>query len=64
MSTPEVLERVTTVEAEMLQLEDAIAVQSSENLGLRSVSMRSMSYHVLVATTNSRKVTCVLFGLC
>jgi hypothetical protein len=38
VSTPEVLERVTTVEAEMLQLEDAIAVQSSENLGLRSVS--------------------------
>lgn len=36
VSTPEVLERVTTVEAEMLQLEDAIAVQTNENLALRS----------------------------
>ncbi|XP_047092936.1 COP1-interacting protein 7-like [Lolium rigidum] len=41
VSTPEVLERVTTVEAEMLQLEDAIAVQSSENLGLRSAEGRN-----------------------
>jgi hypothetical protein len=38
VSTPEVLERVTTVESEMLQLEDAIAVQSNENIALRSVS--------------------------
>lgn len=37
VSTPEVLERVTTVESEILQLEDAIAIQSNDNLGLRSV---------------------------
>ncbi|KAK3126919.1 hypothetical protein QOZ80_7AG0565180 [Eleusine coracana subsp. coracana] len=37
VSTPEVLERVTTLESEILQLEDAIAVQSNDNLGLRSV---------------------------
>jgi hypothetical protein len=37
VSTPEVLERVTTVESEILQLEDAIAVQSNDSLGLRSV---------------------------
>ncbi|KQK11943.1 COP1-interacting protein 7 [Brachypodium distachyon] len=37
VSTPEVLERVTTIESEILQLEDAIAVQGNENLGLRSV---------------------------
>uniref|UniRef100_A0A453MMN0 Uncharacterized protein n=1 Tax=Aegilops tauschii subsp. strangulata TaxID=200361 RepID=A0A453MMN0_AEGTS len=36
VSTPEVLERVTTIESEILQLEDAIAVQSNENLGLKS----------------------------
>ncbi|CAN6223141.1 unnamed protein product [Urochloa humidicola] len=37
VSTPEVLERVTTLESEILQLEDAIAIQSNDNLGLRSV---------------------------
>uniref|UniRef100_A0ACD5U874 Uncharacterized protein n=1 Tax=Avena sativa TaxID=4498 RepID=A0ACD5U874_AVESA len=37
VSTPEVLERVTTVESEILQLEDAITVQSNDSLGLRSV---------------------------
>ncbi|KAI4986966.1 hypothetical protein ZWY2020_019596 [Hordeum vulgare] len=36
VSTPEVLERVTTIESEILQLEDAIAVQSNENIGLKS----------------------------
>jgi hypothetical protein len=38
VSTPEVLERVTTIESEILQIEDAIAVQSNNTLGLRSVS--------------------------
>ncbi|XP_006650936.1 COP1-interacting protein 7-like [Oryza brachyantha] len=37
VSTPEVLERVTTIESEILQIEDAINVQRSDNLGLRSV---------------------------
>uniref|UniRef100_A0A0D9W1N8 COP1-interacting protein-related n=1 Tax=Leersia perrieri TaxID=77586 RepID=A0A0D9W1N8_9ORYZ len=37
VSTPEVLERVTTIESEILQIEDAITVQGSDNLGLRSV---------------------------
>ncbi|XP_062187337.1 COP1-interacting protein 7-like [Phragmites australis] len=37
VSTPEVLERVTTLESEILQLEDAIAIQGNDNLGLRSV---------------------------
>jgi hypothetical protein len=40
VSTPEVLERVTTIESEILQLEDAISIQSNDNLGLRSVSRR------------------------
>ena len=38
VSTPVVLERVTTLESEILQLEDAIAIQSNDNLGLKSVS--------------------------
>ncbi|CAD6225848.1 unnamed protein product [Miscanthus lutarioriparius] len=37
VSTPEVLERVTTLESEILQLEDAIAIQSNDSLGLKSV---------------------------
>ncbi|CAN6286082.1 unnamed protein product [Urochloa humidicola] len=37
VSTPEVLERVTTIESEILQIEDAIAVQGNDGLGLRSV---------------------------
>ncbi|KAF0917982.1 hypothetical protein E2562_021680 [Oryza meyeriana var. granulata] len=37
VSTPEVLERVTTIESEILQIADAITVQGSDNLGLRSL---------------------------
>lgn len=51
VSTPEVLERVTTIESEILQLEDAISIQSNDNLGLRSVSRRLsvMSWFLLFA---------------
>lgn len=34
VSTPEVLERVATIESEILQIEDAITVQGNESLGL------------------------------
>ncbi|KAF5197157.1 Cop1-interacting protein [Thalictrum thalictroides] len=34
VSTPEVLERVNTIESEILQIEESIAIQSSENMGL------------------------------
>ncbi|KAJ4967882.1 hypothetical protein NE237_014583 [Protea cynaroides] len=37
VSTPEVLERVKTIESEILQIEEAIAIQSNENLGLSTV---------------------------
>ncbi|KAG1353956.1 putative COP1-interacting protein 7 [Cocos nucifera] len=37
VSTPEVLERVTTVESEILQIEEAIAIQGNDNLGLSTV---------------------------
>ncbi|XP_008785220.1 COP1-interacting protein 7-like [Phoenix dactylifera] len=37
VSTPEVLERVTTIESEILQIEEAIAIQSTDNLGLSTV---------------------------
>ncbi|XWS13872.1 hypothetical protein CRYUN_Cryun36dG0076100 [Craigia yunnanensis] len=34
VSTPEILERVYTVESEILQIEEAIAIQSNNNIGL------------------------------
>ncbi|XP_042393895.1 COP1-interacting protein 7-like [Zingiber officinale] len=37
VSTPEVLERVTTIEKEILQIENAIAIQGNENAGLSTV---------------------------
>ncbi|KAL6909615.1 hypothetical protein ACP4OV_001896 [Aristida adscensionis] len=37
VSTPEVLERVTTIESEILQIEDAITVQGNDSLALRYV---------------------------
>ncbi|PUZ35952.1 hypothetical protein GQ55_9G001300 [Panicum hallii var. hallii] len=43
VSTPEVLERVTTIESEILQIEDAIAVQVNESLGLRSVTVEDQN---------------------
>ena len=45
MSTPEVLERVNTVESEMLQIDEAIAIQSNENLGLSTVSFSPYQIH-------------------
>ncbi|ONK70724.1 uncharacterized protein A4U43_C04F860 [Asparagus officinalis] len=37
VSTPEVLERVYTIESEILQIEDAITIQGNENLGLSTL---------------------------
>ncbi|XP_074572335.1 COP1-interacting protein 7-like isoform X2 [Curcuma longa] len=37
VSTPEVLERVTTIEKEILQIENAIAIQGNENAGLSTI---------------------------
>ncbi|XP_074582867.1 uncharacterized protein LOC141839102 [Curcuma longa] len=37
VSTPEVLERVTTIEKEILQIENAIAIQGNENVGSSTV---------------------------
>ncbi|KAL5990529.1 hypothetical protein ACLOJK_011431 [Asimina triloba] len=39
VSTPEVLERVNTIESEILQIDDAIAIQSNENFGCSSVEV-------------------------
>ncbi|XVF62835.1 hypothetical protein PTKIN_Ptkin09bG0040500 [Pterospermum kingtungense] len=37
VSTPEILERVYTVESEILQIEEAIAIQSNNSIGLSAV---------------------------
>lgn len=38
MSTPEVLERVNTIESEILQIDEAIAVQGNDSIGFATVS--------------------------
>ncbi|KAB2092649.1 hypothetical protein ES319_A02G044500v1 [Gossypium barbadense] len=38
VSTPEILERVYTVELEILQIEEAIAIQSNNNIGLSAAA--------------------------
>ena len=38
VSTPEILERVYTLESEILQIEEAISVQSNSDGGLHNVS--------------------------
>ena len=37
MSTPEILERVYTTESEILQIEEAIAIQGNSSLGTNTV---------------------------
>ncbi|XVF28580.1 hypothetical protein REPUB_Repub15cG0042300 [Reevesia pubescens] len=37
VSTPEILERVHTVESEILQIEESIAIQSNNNIGISAV---------------------------
>ncbi|KAK9087335.1 hypothetical protein Syun_029729 [Stephania yunnanensis] len=39
VSTPEVLERVTTIESEILQIEEAISIQGNDNLGMNTVDV-------------------------
>ncbi|KAK9146407.1 hypothetical protein Sjap_006310 [Stephania japonica] len=39
VSTPEVLERVTTIESEILQIEEAISIQNNDNLGMNTVDI-------------------------
>lgn len=40
MNTPEILERVNTIESEMLQIDEAISIQGNEDYGLSTVSIR------------------------
>ncbi|WOL16743.1 hypothetical protein Cni_G25531 [Canna indica] len=41
VSTPELLERVTTIESEILQIDNSIAIQSNDNLGPNNVCIKS-----------------------
>lgn len=56
VSTPEVLERVTTIESEILQIEDAITGQGGDNLGLRSVSIEFYAIACSVLLLNIRNM--------
>ena len=38
VSTPEILERVYTLESEILQIEEAIAIQGNNDMGMNTVS--------------------------
>ncbi|KAL0907401.1 hypothetical protein M5K25_021809 [Dendrobium thyrsiflorum] len=44
VSTPEVLERVNTIESEILQIEEAISSQENDNLGLSTVEEQLRSF--------------------
>lgn len=39
VSTPEILERVYTIESEILQIEEAIALQGHNDIGIGPVSI-------------------------
>lgn len=58
MSTPEILERVYSVESEILQIEEAIAIQSNNNIGLSAVSniFRGFIFYIY-----HRDYVCMLF---
>ncbi|XP_020699270.2 COP1-interacting protein 7 isoform X2 [Dendrobium catenatum] len=44
VSTPEVLERVNTIESEILQIEEAISSQENDNLGLSTLEEQPRSF--------------------
>ncbi|KAH0451695.1 hypothetical protein IEQ34_018994 [Dendrobium chrysotoxum] len=44
VSTPEILERVNTIESEILQIEEAISSQENDNLGLSTVEEQVRSF--------------------
>ena len=47
MSTPEILERVYTIESEILQIEEAIAIQGNNSIGISTVS-EYVSYSMIL----------------
>ncbi|KHN05080.1 COP1-interacting protein 7-like isoform X2 [Glycine soja] len=52
VSTPEILERVYTVESEILQIEEAIAIQGNSSLGTNTVEENQVKH---VESTEGRK---------
>jgi hypothetical protein len=44
VSTPEILERVYTIESEILQIEEAIAIQGNSSTGISIVSKYLTEY--------------------
>ena len=49
MSTPEILERVYNLESEILQIEEAIAIQGNNDMGLSTVSKIYLLYFILMS---------------
>ncbi|KAK4801744.1 hypothetical protein SAY86_022231 [Trapa natans] len=49
VSTPEVLERVHTLESEIMQIEEAIAIQSNNDMGLQTVERNQAKSEVVEA---------------
>lgn len=48
MSTPEILERVHTIESEILQIEEAIAIQGNNSVGVSSLSIYLLVFYDLL----------------
>ncbi|XP_058094623.1 COP1-interacting protein 7 isoform X3 [Magnolia sinica] len=55
VSTPEVLERVNTIESEILQIDDALAIQSNDNLGF-STQVEDHQTKSMGSTEGSKRV--------
>jgi hypothetical protein len=63
VSTPEVLERVYTTESEILQIEEAIAIQGNNDMGLSTVSKFYQLSIILVSYCQRKvNVSCFLCG--
>lgn len=46
VSTPEVLERVYTLESEILQIEEAISIQSNKEISIHPVSFTVITWNL------------------
>lgn len=52
VSTPEILERVSTLESEILQIEEAISIQGNNDTGQSNVNCLIYRYFILILIWN------------